>query len=124
MHLEIEELDDFFKLFEGKEAETPVFIGQINYQTESSMSVDVAVTTRYVDDGEVTIVSFKESCGVAKIPNQILNRQETKELFEAQTKELGNLDVLAEAKKKEYDLLFNKKGFVTYRGIWTNGSSL
>lgn len=124
MHLEMEELDDFFKMFEGKEAETPIFVGQLNYRSKTNMSVDVVISTRYVDDGEVTIISFKESCGVAELPNQLFDREETKEVYEKQVKDMENLDVLAEAKKKELDLLFNKKGFVTYRGIWTNEGNL
>jgi len=124
MHLEMEELEDFFKLFTGKEAETPIFIGQMNYRTETTMSVDVAISTRYVDDGEVTIVSFKDDCGVADIPNQLYDRAETKDIYEAQLKKLENLDVLAEAKKKEFDSLFKEKGYTTYRGIWTDGSKI
>ena len=116
MKLEMEELEDFFKLFEGKEAETPMFIGQLNYHGETTMSVDVVVTTRYVDDGEVTIVSYKKDCGVAKIP--------TAENYELEKKELENLDVLAETMKKEMEAKLSQKGFETFRGMWTDGSQI
>ena len=129
MHLEMEELNDFFEMFKGKEAETPVFIGQMNYHSETSMSVDVVLTTRYVDDGEVTIISYKEAVGVAEIPQPISRIPETiekfkeqQEKFETQEKALGNLDVLAEAKKKEMIEKIKLRGFTTYRGIWTNES--
>ncbi len=84
------------------------------------MSVDVVISTRYVDDGEVTIITYKDSCGVAELPNDLYDRPHTKELYDAQVKELGNLDVVAEAKKKEMEELFKGKGYVTYRGIWVN----
>jgi len=120
MHLEMEELDDFFKLFEEKEAETSVFIGQMNYTTKETMSVDIVMSTRYTDDGVGTIVSYKESVGVADIPNQMYDREETKHIYTEQEKELTSLDTKAEAKKIEMLALFKQKGYTTYRGIWTH----
>lgn len=120
MHLEIEEIEDFFKMFDGKETDTPIFVGQMNYATKETMSVDVVISTRYVDDGEVTIISFKDSCGVAELPNKIYDRPETKHIFDAQEKELASLDTKAEAMKIAMIDMFKKKGYVVYRGIWIN----
>jgi len=121
MHLELDELEEFFKLFDGKEIETPVFIGQMNYATKETMSVDVVLSTRFVDEAEV-VVTYKENVGLAELPNNIYNREETKSIFESQQKELRNLDVLAESKKKELIKLLKEKGFDTYKGIWTDES--
>jgi len=123
MHLELEELDDFFRMFEGKEIETPIFIGQMNYATKDAMSVDVIISTRYVDDGEVTIITYKQSVAVVDLPDPSLDRPETKHIFEAQQKRLEELDIKANVKKDEFIKIFKDKKFAVYRGVWTADGS-
>ena len=118
MHLEIEDIDDFYTMFSGKETDTIVFVGQLNYRSETSMSVDVVISTRYVDDGELTIISYKEPVGVVELPDKMYDRPETKHIFDEQQKKLESLDTEAEAKKVSMIDAFQKKGFTVYRGIW------
>lgn len=119
MYLEIEELEEIFKMFQGRENDITVFVGQVNARSETDMQMSATVTIRYTGYEDSTIIRYTDIVGTAKIPQEeFAEMNETKPIFEKQEKEFNELEEKVQKRKKELEDMFLEKGYTVYKGVW------
>lgn len=119
MYLDIEEIPDLLTMFKGKEAETTVFIGQLNLRSETAVEMMVVASVRFIGYDDNTVIRYKESCGVAEIPNEQLKANpKTKWIVEEQEAVFAKLEHDVQTKKDQLEAQFKGLGFTIYHGVW------
>ena len=92
--LDMENYEEFCKLFKGKEEENSIFVGEMtHFMQDGSARKSISLTSKFTNTEEDIIIVFEE------------------QLIEWSQKGL-------EEKKQKYIDELHKKGFTVYRGVW------
>lgn len=110
MYLEMEEREEIFKMFKGKEADTTVYIGQINERFEEGIRMSAVASIRFLGYDDDTIIRYVEPVGYRYLAED-LSEEERKKAVEGLEKE-------TEAFKQNWINIFLGKGFTVYCGVW------
>jgi len=111
LFLRMEHLKDFFKMFEGKEADHTVFVSQLNEASETHFNISVIVTMRFIGYDDATIMGVIENIGTCRRP---YNEED-----ERNKRELGLLEDKAVMRIKDIMKDMKEKGFTVYEGVWS-----
>lgn len=110
MYLEMEELEEIFRMFRGKEADTTVYIGQMNERFEEGIRMSAVASIRFLGFDDDTVIRYIEPIGFRSMPKE-LSEKEHEDV-------LAGLEKEAEEFKQGWVDQFEKKGFTVYRGVW------
>jgi hypothetical protein len=108
--MELEKLEAFIKLMDENKKDQLILVGQINFLTETSCSVDVVVSTWADYNGKPIILSWKEEVG-----REILPENDEDEVRVSRMKKLE--EKIREKKRYLKDKL-NEAGFDVQYGVW------
>lgn len=117
-YLDVEEEEEMYKLFEGREEETSLFVGQLNEYPQDGSTVMVRIIVTARPAGYDAIVRYTEDIGSTILPVETTT-EELKPLYNKRKSALEKLNAEVEARRKELTAHFKDKGFTVYRGVWS-----
>lgn len=125
-YLDLEDIEDFFRLFDKTEerASTPIAIGKVTTFSNDGqkLKIDLFITTRvtYPEDGDTIIRHFK-NMGSCLIPFEALKngRRGEKEEYEDRKKAMDAIIKEVDTLRNNLTMKFEGKGFPVLKGVWT-----
>jgi hypothetical protein len=109
MEMELEKLERMMELFKDNK-EQLMLIGQLNHISETSITVELLVSTKADYNGDSVIVTYRKDVGMGKLPydeNDAIGQQKMKE-FETKI----------EQERMKLETQIKTMGFQVEHGVW------
>ena len=121
MVLELESLEELFKMFKDKEQEMVVAVGQVNTVNNETdiISMTAFVTLKFTGYSDETLIRYTKKIGETVIPGGISDSPEYATIKAKIDADFEKLKTETQTIKDTWLTQLQSKGFQVVKGLWT-----